>query len=460
MGRFGFILFAALACIAAHSAEPKKWYAPQTGWDSDVEPGQFYIYKDGEPPEVYTVGYDGISESLENKIASLSNPTIQRAYYALYEALRAQVMAKNISDNLNLLLFSEGIQITPQGGKPYTVKFGSSLKEALDKSSSGTIEATSTEDWAFDGVSIQEYSAGRRWDSDIQAWTDIWRAGIAGWTNANPKTSYSLGQVLSGDPQGVFSDTFGPAAHVLARSTEGRLGYMRIGNAGGGAMRLDGKSISTNSSNEVELKGWESWEDRYGLLGRTSGGDLTCKTLVVSNGLARTEDDAEIVAGLEGWESGPCEANLGEMLSDPQGESAEFHLFLAKYTKDGEESLHYVPIGSAGIASPDGESVTTNENGKIQIANFESTKYQEGLIPVTGVVGMDRMEINWVHTNDLARAGGGALRFVGTDSSEATAGSGSVTNTVTFASETNSNVSVSVAESDGNITVKIGVYYR
>ena len=69
--------------------------------------------------------------------------------------------------------------------------------------------------------------------------------------------------------------------------------------------------------------------------------------------------------------------------------------------------------------------------------------------------------LHYTPMGDLSASLGSAIKFIGTDSSEAVAGSGSTTNTVTFASATDSDVVVTVKTNGvGNVTITLGVYYK
>lgn len=87
-----------------------------------------------------------------------------------------------------------------------------------------------------------------------------------------------------------------------------------------------------------------------------------------------------------------------------------------------------------------------------QVYGFDNAEV--GTSPVKREDGFGNVELQW------EMLGGNAIKFIGTDGSEAVVGEASRTNTLTFASAADSNVKATVTDDGaGNVTVTIGVYY-
>ena len=182
---------------------------------------------------------------------------------------------------------------------------------------------------------------------------------------------------------------------------------------------------------------------------------------------AEDYDDGSLT--IDGWQSDSanCEYTLADMMKCGKTQAEEMiadehFVFTRHKDNQGNVTPHYVRIGSlspTNSVSPDEESIVLNDSGKLMIAGFDDAN-SEGLMPVTKVSGMSTT-IEWVPTNAPPATAGAAIKLIGTDSSEAVVGSGSVTNTVTFASEADANVTVTVeSDGSGNATVRIGAYYK
>lgn len=169
------------------------------------------------------------------------------------------------------------------------------------------------------------------------------------------------------------------------------------------ALAMDDKSIATNSTGSLELKGWENASP--GVVFKNPEGNLAVSENPADYPITFYEDQK---FGLVGWTNQVCEAKLSEMLTkeDEKG-NRENHYLLARFGKGDSAKLHYVPFGN------------------------------------------------------VIKASGNALRLVGTDEEEVIIGSGSETNTVRFQSALDSNVKVEVdSTSDNEVTITFGVYYQ
>lgn len=582
MGKFGIILFAILAYLAAHAAESKKWYAPQDGWEGGpIGTTEIFIIKNNKIVDtvIFEVDDKGTSDKLEEYISKASSSTLAAAYQALYSALQAQVMAKNTSNNLNALFAGGVAQIT----------------DADDTQSSGSYRFTPKEgnkvELSLTGVQTVKAGGGLEKSQG--------KIGISGW-DSKDGISYSIADVLSGKAEGPFADY-----DVLARMAKGgSMDYVKIGKlalTNGTPAQTDGFSITTNNYGRIQMIGfdeeasdrdimvcrgsgtgktmrWRTIDDAvftigdgggagYGIslkgyspdlganryLGTGEGGswgvhelpNVTTNNVVAdevtittegsptpeqkvfrlkavppSAGLpyAATSDGAggiayiplpEAVTNLEGecscsqaWErvaawagsdpretdmhiptnwfsttlfeldggviwlkgwlanggSGACSENLTSLMTDPAKSDQRWrHQILTRYLGDSW-TLHYLDIGDLlDTIGTDGLSLTNNAaGGKTQVNGYSSAEV--GTIPKKSETGFD-----WVVADF-----GSAIKIVGTPGdapqgqavNEAVIGSGETTNTLTFASADDSSVKVSVAQSGGNVTVTIGVYYK
>ena len=170
---------------------------------------------------------------------------------------------------------------------------------------------------------------------------------------------------------------------------------------------------------------------------------------------SKLDKDWSVKFSIKGWSSqATCSADVQSMIVNPNDTNAGKHNVLCRY-KDGDKwVLHYVPIGTDGLADEktltakatvDGKDVgRLSVNGAYDSGNKDKALFSTG------------SGIEW---KDVA--GGAAVRFVGTDGGDGVVvGSGSTTNTVTFASASDSNVKVTVAKEGDGVKVTIGVYYK
>lgn len=360
---------------------------------------------------------NGESPKLEDLISSTASPSARNALAAIYEALKAQVMVKNMANRLNGMFDGgeadlESDSAASKGSFKFTV--GPDGKVNLTMSGVPSVGANNGLSKAAGKIGIQNWSSERPVGGNV---------------------SYTIGGILSGNPSGA-------AGHrndkVLVKSG-GEVRYAPIGSltAGGGGtnvVEVDNASIATNGSGKLEMRGFEEM---------AAENDIP---VVIGDSISwRTLDTAVFDIG-----------NGGNFNVSLKGYSPD--LGPKKYLgtgKDGDWGVHDLPDAGSDIA--DGHSIVTNANGKIEISGFleASRKAQNGLVPTTVIRDMKTF-IEWKEQSE-----GSAIKFVGTDGGEGVVGSGAVTNTVTFASATNSAVTVSVTQpSAGNVTITIGVYYK
>ncbi len=149
---------------------------------------------------------------------------------------------------------------------------------------------------------------------------------------------------------------------------------------------VDNDSIATNENGAIGLKGWRTFT--RGFLGKTEGGDLVCKEMIPTNGIARTEDTTTYKIGLAGFDrGGNCSISLSDALTNPDESSKRGqHQILTRFDNGtGAPVLHYMPIGgviqASGTGNPDNASVVTNEvEGKLSIRGFNIAT--EGMVPI------------------------------------------------------------------------------
>lgn len=174
MKRKALFIAASMICLAGSGddPDPADWYTPEGGW-SGGNAGEATVYTEvgGESGDVkFQVDENGKSTEFQAIIDQTKNITVKLAYQAIYEALQAQVMVRNMAKSLDTLLFTKGIQITPQGGQAYTIRFGNSIKEALGNASDGTMDATSTVDEGLDEKSLHWRQSGGKRILEVFGW--------------------------------------------------------------------------------------------------------------------------------------------------------------------------------------------------------------------------------------------------------------------------------------------------
>lgn len=367
MKRAAIVLGAAL-CSTISFADEGYWYVPRGGWDVDVNPGEFYTLEDGKPPEVYTVRYDGISEDLEKKIESISNLATKRAYQALYEGLRAQVMVENMSDNLNALFAGGNASITSSDGT-------SDGSYSFGRGAGGAVTLT------LSGVNTVEAGGGlEKSDGTMR---------LKNWLIASGYKK-TLGDALSGDRD---AQALIGGHEVLARSgPNGKLGYIKIGKVDGAGVAVDGSTISSNAQGRLEIKGWASegagksdkaWVIPYarGAQGGVNWGNFGG---FFSTGAFAFDD--EVNEGLlypRGWRGDETGPSLSSLLADPDAEGRDSHYVLARSGTGDGAVLAYLPIGDVmkGGMGVDGKSIVTNETADGSASVAGAATAAQGWIP-------------------------------------------------------------------------------
>jgi hypothetical protein len=175
---------------------------------------------------------------------------------------------------------------------------------------------------------------------------------------------------------------------------------------------VDNESLIVNSAGKLSINRWGNIGNNS-ILGKRGGVPVEWD-LLGENGVETRYNFAGSTPlqyfGLSNWTNASnCEENLASLLTDPakRSENESHKILTRKVESGGGVSLHYMEIGDPGLF------------------------------------------------------GGGAVKFVGTDSESRTVGGpGATTNTVTFASAADSNVEVKVGGEDGDVTITIGVYYK
>ena len=263
-------------------------------------------------------------------------------------------------------------------------------------------------------------------------------------------------------------DTSYETPHVVGK--DGDMKYYEVNGGGGiethtsGAgdqLQLSGYDTAANGALPYKVNDGNgiSWlagvDDRVPLL-HTSG---VPTTMAIGGSLDKANVSAVPTLNVSGFTAGGnCTAKLNTMLSDPNdGSNRSAHQFMARYSSGGgTPTVHWVSIDDviAGGGSPvDDTSITTNtshgasSDGVASIFGFSTAS--AGDIPHK----TDDGKIEWKPV-----ANGGALIVSGTSGSTVT--TATCTNKLSFVSAPDSNVKFTVTDKgDGNVEVKIGVYY-
>ena len=436
MKKAAYGLVAAFLALGVYGDIPKTaedWYRPSGGFSRQSGSGTVYWWEDGGERSVsVSVDEDGmISGGIEIPEGS---PELKTAYEALVKACANEAWnakqdeaIRTIGKNLHDLTSKTGIRITnPQTGQSYTIRFDSGTIAGTVGGSGGEIPVTSDEGDPADGASLD--------------WRQDGRLQLYGWGGGQ------CSGTMWGRYDGINSRP-GPF-DVPARNKGGGLDYLRwtgvdevaLQANGAGTLGLKGWDYSAGSG--TKLLANEGGYLRYvaatnlgacacsnkwdALLGWIKDGAIDDDALsfgaadmfeyLFANGVAygkRQEPiyfdnsdrgtvsasfgapanwaDGVSVEGTNGvyqiarfGDAAACDADLGGMLSDPGGENAATHLFVAKKTDTGE--LHYVAVGGGVAARVDGSSVVTNTSqgaetqGAISIAGWSTAR--QGTSPV------------------------------------------------------------------------------
>lgn len=476
--RLTFAIAVAVAAVAACAEKkPEDWYIPEGGWYAD-KAGEVFIGLGGGDAIAYQVERDGGSLELANKIRGLAESglvDLAAAYQALYEALQAQIMVRNMAERLNGLFNGGTAGYEASGGGTSKGSFSFDFKD-------GVVSLN------LSGVTGVAAGGGLRKNSNTLSLAN-WSDNPTGWTLAEQLSA----KVMTGH------ENLG----VLARIPGGGgLAYVPIGmGIGGGAGGLvpDDETLSTNSQNAIEIKGWsnggrETASSEWTFPAANSGegvrwikygdffstamfdfgdeqGDRASEYAAVRLKGGNVETPARHYfgtsedAGVFGFFDLPS-TNAPDSVSIVFDESGNLALpglgsaqpgYVLTYSGQGVVSWGAAGGGGSSVRV-DGTSLVTNavgHVGEVVINGFWDAEAVEGSYPVKSGGG-----ITWVATNSPS-AQASAIKLVGTDASEAVVGVGSVTNTLTFASATNSNVRVSVeGDGSGNATVTLGVYWK
>ena len=187
--------------------------------------------------------------------------------------------------------------------------------------------------------------------------------------------------------------------------------------------------------------------------------DAAPTTMAIGSSLDKANVSAVPTLNVANFASGGnCSAKLNKMLSDPNdSENRGAHQFMARYSKGGEPSVHWVGIDdiiAGGGAPVDNASITTNAtngasaDGVASIFGFSAASAED--VPHKN----DDGSITWKPV-----ASGGALIVEGTSGSAVT--TATCTNKLSFVSASDSNVKFTVTDmGNGNVRVTVGVYWK
>ena len=163
------------------------------------------------------------------------------------------------------------------------------------------------------------------------------------------------------------------------------------------AAQADGKSIVSNSEDKLSLYGLPQGESDAGKIpywgGPTLGWFYLKDVFDESSVSAKTISGSSSVenggVGIKGWKTqSPCQADLSQMLTDPE-DSADrnAHKLLCRFDTGESAVIHYLPIGEV-IKIPeasvplDDASIASNSVGNIEIKGFSTVGGSGPSIPV------------------------------------------------------------------------------
>ena len=171
-----------------------------------------------------------------------------------------------------------------------------------------------------------------------------------------------------------------------------------------------------------------------------------------------------------------CGENLHDLLAEGTGEDALGHEVLCRVTEDGGKALHYLPLGGARFAEPDGETIEAHapDGGRKALrvkpggaGRFLRTNGDgdgvEWALPVTSVVSGGGIEVETdEETGRVTLTADGELVAVESRATSDGATAFMAGRRVRFEAADDSCVRIDVAQgsSTNEIVVKFGVYYR
>lgn len=329
--RLSVAFAAAVAAISAISA-PEDWYTPKGGWLAG-DAGAATVVIGGKDVR-YDVGYDGISLDLLKKINEYQCEgayELANALQTLQEALQAQIMVRNMAENLNDLFTGGNAEISATDGSSNpngSYKFSVGENGKIELSLKGVSAVTAGGGLTKSGGTI----------------------GLSGWGGG--AQSGTLADALSGrNPAIGFQEVL-----VRIGGAGGSLGYHVIGSGlDGGGAQADGVTISTNAAGALEIHNWTSEgkgkadDCAIPYADSASGGIKWGRFFGFFNGDLFDWDGDDDRVTLEGWT-----ANMGTR-----------HYFGTGDTK-GEFGFHELPNVTTNRVEGDGltiDSTTDAESG-------------------------------------------------------------------------------------------------
>ena len=348
-----FLALAAFLAIGVHGGIPTSaegWYTPSKGFTRQEGKGTV-VWTDGQGTEHTTI----VTVDNEGKIASNStidfqdNAALKTAYNALvkacdteaYNAMQDEAI-NTIGKNLHDLTSATGINITnPETGKSYTIRFGGgTIENAVNTTGGGDIPATSDEDDPADGVSL--------------TWTGVGNTlEIAGWNVGSSDVMTPLAEAMTGGSGSVF-DNYA----VLVRNKNKGVNYVKVGSLVAGGAPVDGKSVTTNTSEGAVSQGQVSLYGFADVDGEDFGIPYKYGDYLLWRGASVWVDNSSLAWNDKGEGLAKFEVKGA---SEYAGQHAK-HYFGTGSDKTAVLGWHELPNVTTNMVLGDGVTVETNPN--------------------------------------------------------------------------------------------------
>lgn len=385
------------------------------------------------------------------------------------------------------------------GGSPATLKWLDPEDMVDDSSLAQTTAKSGAKVWEVKGAHTYAGNHGRHYfgtgdDSEL-GWHELPNVTTNNVVGDEVTISSAVGETDDQKILGLKGWPAGDGLLALAYA-DGALAYLPFPAIGTNLVtHLDGVSLSSNSLDKAQIKGWDS----------EAGCAETAAELlkVADSGSQGSQSGHEIVTRVGGV-GGVIHYLPFGTFEHPSTSQFTVDDDTKVFTIKGEDGkflrgtaeggVEWAAVAPGGGPVADGESIVTNSAGMLRIFGYGVTsnrgkflKYGEqgGLVWTDALAAdVDDMSLKTNSVGKIEIAGFGnagaagtspvstgsgiewkspasAIRLIGSDGSFSVVGNGGVTNSIAFTPDVNSNVTVTVTgDGNGNATVTIGVRWR
>jgi len=343
----------------------------------------------------------------------------------------------------------------------------------------GTCCVDSEGNVAWDGEAPKDHATRTAFEAALRAWLIADNSD-----EAIVNMSKNLHDMVNGGLFVDYVDTDGNTKSVIVQSSGAGEGSAKPAAAAAksldaGRVKVDGTSIRKEQDGTLSLV----WPAVDGLHAATPGGwrhfapggeggvppDGISLGFVAAGAATNLQ-----VKGFAGQAA--CGENLHDLLAEGTGEDTLGHEVLCRVTESGGKALHYLPLGGARFAEPDGETIEAHapDGGRkaLRVKPGEAGRFLrtngdgdgvEWALPVTSVVSGGGIEVETdEETGRVTLTADGELVAVESRATSDGATAFMSGRRVRFEAADDSCVRIDVAQgaSTNEIVVKFGVYYR